>query len=152
MRALAVLYRLQKWLWRVLRPRTAGVKVMLFNRRGELMLIRNSYGRSDLFVLPGGGIKRFESAEAAARREVLEELGFVVQQLTFVSLYSSSAEGKRDTVYLFKGVVDGDPGADGREVQEARPFALADLPAATSPATRRRIAEYVGDRFANGAW
>jgi 8-oxo-dGTP pyrophosphatase MutT (NUDIX family) len=67
---LDLLYRLQRQLWRLFRPRTRGVKVMLFNDAGEIMLVRNSYGRSDLFLLPGGGIRPFEAPAAAAAREV----------------------------------------------------------------------------------
>ncbi len=125
---------------------------MLFSPSGELMLIRNSYGRSDLFVLPGGGVKPFEDVQAAARREIREELGCEVQELTLISRHVSGAEGKRDTIYLFKGIAVGEPAADGREVEEARFFALGDLPPATSPATLRRIEEYVGRRLADGAW
>ena len=65
-----VTYAVQKWLWRVIRPNTRGVKVMLFNTEGAIMLIRNSYGRSEQFVLPGGGVRPFEQLEAAAVREV----------------------------------------------------------------------------------
>ena len=54
-RLLAPLYRLQRLAWRLLRPRTRGVKVMLFNEAGELLLVRHSYGDTGLFLLPGGG-------------------------------------------------------------------------------------------------
>ena len=151
-RALDVLYWIQKWLWRVFRPRTRGVKVMLFNAKGELILIRNSYGRSDLFVLPGGGIKPFEEPKQAAMREIKEELGYTIHGLAFLSTHASSAEGKTDTVHLFKAIVDGEPIADRFEVQEARFFATDDLPQAISPATRRHIEEYLGDRPVDGSW
>ncbi|HYN20832.1 MAG TPA: NUDIX domain-containing protein [Thermoanaerobaculia bacterium] len=151
-RALDVLYRLRKRLRRLFRPRTLGVKVMLFNASGELVLIRNTYGRTDLFVLPGGGVKRFEAPEQAAVREIGEELGCRVDNLAFLSTHESAAEGRSDTVHLFKAIADGEPRADRIEVEEARFFALDDLPAATSPATRRRIEEYLGRRPADGRW
>ena len=66
MRLLDPLYRLQRLVWRVLRLRTRGVKVMLFDQAGALLLVRNTYGRTDLFVLPGGGVHRFEKPEVAA--------------------------------------------------------------------------------------
>ena len=59
--------------------------VMLFNERGELLLIRNSYGRSHLWVLPGGGIGRRETPEAAAAREVREEVAVLHHDLAAVS-------------------------------------------------------------------
>jgi ADP-ribose pyrophosphatase YjhB (NUDIX family) len=151
-RALDLLYRLKRRLWRLFRLRSRGVKVMLFNAGGEVVLIRNSYGRTDLFVLPGGGVKFFEEPEQAAVREIREELGCKVDGLAFLSTHASRAEGKRDTVHLFKALADGEPRADRVEVEEARFFALDNLPAATSPATRRRIEEYLGHRAADGRW
>lgn len=151
-RLLDPLYRFQKWVWRVFRPRTQGVKVMLFNASGDLVLIRNNYGRSDLFVLPGGGIKPWEEPIRAAMREIREELGCEARDLVFLSSHTSGAEGKRDTIHLFKGALDGELTADRFEVQEARFFALNDFPASTSPATMRRIEEYLGHRPTDGIW
>ena len=149
---LQVLYRVQKWLWRLLRPRTRGVKAMLFNPSGEILLIRNSYGRSDLFVFPGGGIRPFEAPATAARREIKEELDCEIAGLTFLSTHFTRAEGKRDTVFLFKGMIVGQPRPDGLEVEEARFFRLTDLPSNISPASRRRIEEHDGIREADGTW
>ena len=151
-RALDLLYRLKKRLMRIFRPHTRGVKVMLFNAAGELVLIRNSYGRSDLFVLPGGGIRRREEPEQAARREIREELGFEIEALAFLSEHANRGEGKNDTVHLFKAQVDGAPAPDRFEVEEARFFALDALPEATSAATRRRIEEYMNLREVDGTW
>lgn len=146
------LYRLQRRLWRILRWRTRGVKVMLFDDAGSLMLIRNSYGRTDLFVLPGGGIHRFETPAAAAAREVREELNCAVEDLVFVSTHVTAAEGKRDTVHLFRGRAAGPVAADGVEVAEARFFPLDALPLTLSPATARRIDEHRGRRPVGAAW
>ena len=149
---LDLLYRLRRRLWRVLRLRTRGVKVMLFDEAGALLLIRNTYGRTDLFVLPGGGIGWFEAAAAAAVREVREELGCAALDLVFVSTHLASAEGKSDTVHLFRARAGGPVAADGVEVAEARFFPLDALPPTLSPATARRIDEYRGRRPAGAAW
>jgi 8-oxo-dGTP pyrophosphatase MutT (NUDIX family) len=151
-RLLNLAYSVQKLAWRVLRPSTRGVKVMLFNDAGELLLIRNAYGRSDLYVLPGGGVRPFEELAAAATREVREELGVAITALELRSEHDSSAEGKRDRISLFAARVVGVPRPDRFEVTEARFVALDDLPAQTSPATRRRVAEYLGDRAVDGRW
>lgn len=145
-------YAVQKRLWRLLRPRTRGVKVMLFNAGGELVLIRNGYGQTAHLLLPGGNVGLFETPEAAAAREVKEELGCEVCDLAPLSLHHSRAEGKRDTIHLFSGRIDALPRADGVEVMEARFVALDALPAETSPATRRRIEERLGLRVADGSW
>src|SRR5215210_784670 len=132
-------YLLRRTIIGMLRLRTTGVKVMVFNERGELLLIRNSYGDSAQYLLPGGGVSRRESPAAAAIREVHEELGLQVRDVEPVWTYASSAEGKRDTIHLFRVVTSEQPQIDGREVIEARFFALDALPPTVSPATRRRI-------------
>ena len=152
MRRFAALYGFRRRLWRLLRPRTRGVKVMLFDEAGAVLLVRHTYGRTDQFLLPGGGIRPFEKPAAAAAREVREELGCGVADLVFVSTHISTSEGRRDTVHLYRARVDGDACADGVEIAEARFFALDALPASASPATLRRIEEYRGRREASGSW
>jgi 8-oxo-dGTP pyrophosphatase MutT (NUDIX family) len=152
MRIIAFAYEVQKRAWRLLRPRTRGVKVMVFNANGELALIRNSYGRSDLFVLPGGSVRPFEDPELAAAREIREELGLEVRRVRFRSRHSSVAEGKRDDIHLFEAVADSPLQMDDFELEEARFISLDKLPSTTSPATRRRIEEYLGTRELDGTW
>lgn len=136
----------------LLRIRTRGVKVMLFNEQGELLLIRNSYGNRELFVLPGGGIGRREAPEAAAAREVREELGIAVREIALAGIYATDAEGKRDTIHLYRGIADGAPSPVSIEVDEARFVRLDALPATVSPATRRRIDELRGNRSIDDRW
>jgi ADP-ribose pyrophosphatase YjhB (NUDIX family) len=153
MRALIQLgFRLRRLLLGWLRIRTRGVKVMLFNDSEELLLIRHSYGNQRLFLLPGGGVGWRETPEAAAKREIREEVGVGVRELALVSVHRNAAEGKRDTVHLFRAKADGIPVADGVEVVEARFFPLERLPETVSPATLRRIAEHLGERQADGRW
>ena len=151
-RIIDIAYALQRRVWRLFRPRTRGVKVMAFNAAGELALIRNSYGRSDLFVLPGGGVRPFEEPARAAARDIREELGLQVSELKFRSRHSSEAEGKRDEIYLFEARVGGPPEVDRFELEEARFVSLDKLPATTSPATRRRVDEFLGLRAPDGNW
>lgn len=151
-RLLAPLYRVQRLVWRVLRPHTRGVKVMLFNDAGELLLVRHSYGNTRLFMLPGGGIRPFEAPERAAVREIREELGCGVEGLAFVSLHASTHEGKRDSVHLYRARAAGPVRIDRIEIDEARYFPLDAPPPTASPATLRRIAEYRGERGADGSW
>ena len=147
-----ILYRLRKTAFRIFRVRTRGAKVMVFNPAGELLLIRNSYGRTHLWVLPGGGIGRRETPEAAGAREVKEEVGLEVTRLTRVSEHFNGAEGKRDTIYLFTARTEGTPAIDNLEVEEARFFGLGALPVDVSTATLRRIAEFKGERSPDGRW
>jgi ADP-ribose pyrophosphatase YjhB (NUDIX family) len=153
MRALLqIAYVLRRFLLGIFRLRTTGVKVMVFNEAGELLLIRNSYGDTRQYLLPGGGVSRRESPAAAAIREVKEELGLHLREVDPVWTYESSAEGKRDTIHLFKALTSDEPTIDDREIEEARFFALDGLPPTVSPATRRRISEVRGERPFDGRW
>jgi ADP-ribose pyrophosphatase YjhB (NUDIX family) len=138
--------------WRTFRPRTRGVKVMVFNHSGKLLLVRNTYGDTSRFALPGGGVRPWEQPHAAAAREIREEVSVGVTELTLVSTHYSAAEGKRDTVHLFRARTTDDPVPDGFEIAEAAFFALHALPEKLSPATARRIAEHQGDRDVSADW
>ena len=150
--AIRFLHQCRRLALRVLRLKTRGVKVMVFNEEGALLLIRNTYARSHLFLLPGGGIGRRESPIEAARREVLEETNVTVQRLTPRSVHRSRTDGKRDTIHLFTGFTTDAPRPDEREVEEARFFPLDRLPDNVSAATLRRIAEYRGEQAVSNSW
>lgn len=128
------------------------MKVAAFDEEGRLLLIRNRYGRHDLWLLPGGGVGRRETFADTALRELREETGLNLSDAQLFASYASSAEGKRDVIELFTGRTSGVPAADPREVAEARFFALAALPNELSPATRCRIAELQGNSVPTGSW
>ncbi|AIT06907.1 hypothetical protein MC45_11575 [Sphingomonas taxi] len=132
--------------------RTRGVKVMAFDPDGRLLLVRHRYGRSDLWMLPGGGIARRETPAAAAVRELAEETACRLTAVTEAGRYEARTEGRRDTVFLFRGTTGDAPVPDAVELAEARFFALDALPAGVSPATARRIAEHRGVAAPDGRW
>ncbi len=132
--------------------KTRGVKVMAFNPAGELLLIRNTYGHSHLFMLPGGGIERRETPVEAAARELEEETAIKAERLEARSIYQSRHEGRRDTIHLFTALATEAPSPCGIEVAEARFFSLDALPENVSAATLRRIAEYRGERPVSANW
>jgi len=144
-------YALHRWLLKVLRIETRGVKLLVHDDRGRVLLIRNRYGR-DHWLLPGGGVKRGEPPVDAARRELREETGLDAATPRFFARHHSSAEGRRDTIDLFVAVASGEPVADGVEVADACFFAPLALPDTVSPATLRRIGEWQGERDIDSRW
>lgn len=150
--ALRIAHPVRRLYWRIAKPVRHGVKVMAFDEGGRLLLVRHAYGASDLWMLPGGAIDRGESHIAAAARELREETALVAKALTFFGDYVTLSEGKRDHVALFTARVSGEPVIDGKELVEARFFVLSDLPASTSPATQRRVADWQAGRPQSDQW
>ena len=147
-----VLYKVRRRALALLRWRTRGVKVAAFDAGGRVLLVRHGYGRSDLWMLPGGGLHRRERAEAGAVRELAEETGCGLAGAAVLARVEARAEGRRDTVWLVRGRTDDAPQPDGREVIEACFFSPDAPPPEASPATRRRLAELAAGRVAGGAW
>jgi 8-oxo-dGTP pyrophosphatase MutT (NUDIX family) len=78
---LALLRPLYRVAWRLLQLRSTvlphrgrGVKCLL-THRGQVLMVRHTYGARRTWYLPGGGARRRESPEHAAAREMEEELG-----------------------------------------------------------------------------
>lgn len=140
--------------WKVVRPRTFGVRALLVDDAGRIALVRHQYVAG--WYLPGGGVDKGESAKTAIRRELREEVGLsevIVRRVQGV--YHNRGEGKDDHVVVFLCEVS-DPAsiviADPREIAEVGWFAPDELPQAATPATRRRIAEHVQGAQGWGNW
>ncbi|MEE4200706.1 NUDIX domain-containing protein [Erythrobacter sp.] len=116
----------------------AGVSVLLTNDAGEVLLLRHSYG-PNVWGLPGGGLKRAESPEDCARREVREELGIVLCEVKAIGTLEEELSGAPHTAHLIAATTRETPRPDGREVVEARFFAPGALPYALGDVTQRRI-------------
>jgi len=142
--------------WRIARPRTIGVRAILLNQDGRIALVRHTY--MDQWYLPGGGVKKGESIDAALFRELAEEVGVTdIRMERVLGVYHSRREGKDDHIVIFVALAGPDASAklrraDLAEIEEAGWFAPDALPASLSPATARRIAEYREGVTGLGVW
>lgn len=142
---------LHPW-FRLTRGLTLGVRVLVQNPQGEILLVRHTYAPG--WLLPGGGVERGEIAEEAAAREVLEETGIDLSEpLKLHGAYNNDTAFVGDYVLLFKAQSSDALSFKGTvEIAEARYFPSNDLPEGTSPATKRRIAEMLDAQPASGRW
>ena len=139
--------------WKVTRPRTIGVRALLLGPDGRVALVRHTY--IDGWYLPGGGVKKGEGITQALHRELAEEVavtGATVERV--LGVYHNRGEGKDDhvIVYVVRATDAALRGADALEVAEVDWFAADTLPDGTTPATRRRIAEFRDGATGGGNW
>src|SRR2546430_1103196 len=113
-------YRMMRTYWMLRHPSTHGALVALWNQ-GEVLLVRNSY--VPYYCLPGGYVRRGETAMGAALRELREEVGISAgtEQLKLAMDETHDWEGKRDHVEIFELELASRPNiaVDHREVVEA---------------------------------
>ncbi|MEM9037298.1 MAG: NUDIX domain-containing protein [Actinomycetota bacterium] len=131
--------------WRIRGARlTVGVRAIVVDDAGRICLIRHSYRNG--WFLPGGGVKTGESLVDAMTRELAEETGITpaTNSHPVHGVYSSFLEHKSDHVVVFL-IRDWTRGVAPRtaEIAEVRFVDPNELPADTSPATQRRIKEFV---------
>lgn len=90
------------------RGMTLGVRVLVQNREGDILLVRHTYVPG--WHLPGGGVDIGEDVETAARREVFEETGIsALDNLRFLNLELNKTVSDRDHVSYFSAQTNQNP-------------------------------------------
>jgi 8-oxo-dGTP pyrophosphatase MutT (NUDIX family) len=136
--------RLRKRLIRLADGKTVGVRAIVVNRDGKVLLLRHTY--RDGWHLPGGGVDRGESPEAAIIREVREEANiFVEGRPKLFAVYLSEHQGVDDypLLYIVDSFRSEAPKANA-EIAEVGWFHFDETPPETTAATRCRIEEFRG--------
>lgn len=148
----------RRLVWRVFGPRTIGIRGLVADADGKVLLVRHSYGKP-AWHLPGGGVKRRESLRQALDRELREEVAVTITgAVRLLGSYSNLREGKSDHISVF--VVEAGhyrrttatTAPEDTEIEAAAFFAPDDLPPETSPGTRRRIAEWTNGDISTFEW
>src|SRR6201999_206118 len=97
--SLRVGFRLARAWWHLRRPDHEGALVAIYVGQA-LLLLKSSYRAEWNF--PGGSIRPGEAPDAAARREMEEEIGLSVDALLPAGSASGIWDGRRDRVHFFE--------------------------------------------------
>jgi ADP-ribose pyrophosphatase YjhB (NUDIX family) len=135
------------------RPMTLGVRGIVIDPFGAVMLVKHGYVSG--WYLPGGGVEPAETCETALARELQEEANVIVEAPAVLhGLFFNAHVSRRDhvAVYIVKRFrVTGERAPD-REIIAARFFARDALPDDTTPGTRVRLAEVFEGRTISALW
>jgi ADP-ribose pyrophosphatase YjhB (NUDIX family) len=137
---------------RLSRGTTLGVRGLVLNAAGEILLVEHTYVPG--WFLPGGGVERGETTEEAVIRELEEEGGVrVVGRPVLLGVHANHRIFPGDHVLLYR--VDEWTPCEATAHQEIRDrgwFAPERLPAGVTKSTRRRIEEALGGTERSPHW
>lgn len=119
--------KLHRAYWFVTRPKTRGVKALIFDDNRVLMVRLTYYPNT--WTFPGGGVDQNETIEQAAVRECHEEIGITLESLSYIGDLEFNHEYKKDTLSVFKATAkEQEIIIDPKEIAEAKWFELDQLP------------------------
>ncbi len=135
------------------RPMTLGVRVIVENENGEVLLVRHTYVEG--WYLPGGGVESKDTIAQTAIKELREEVGFeALSEPKLLNIYKNTSASNRDHVALFK-IEDwriAEPFKPNNEIAEMEFFAIDDLPETITAGNLKRIQEYYQNHPVSHYW
>ena len=132
-------------------PVCLGTNAIVELATGNVVLVRHRYMPGLCF--PGGGVLSGEVPADAVIRELEEEVGLVrFDPPELFSLYTRKVGWTTNLIALYRvknAVVDFKPNVEIAEIVETDP---REPPPDTTPATRRRLAEFTGMALISAMW
>lgn len=142
----------QQPLSRLLRGKTLGVRVAVFDSENRILLVRHTYAPG--WLMPGGGVNRGELLKLAAAREIREEAGIIATgNLQFHGVFSNETKFAGDFVccYVLRQFTR-NAWKPNLEIAEARFFSIEALPDDVTGGTKRRLAEILRGQEISEHW
>lgn len=131
---------------------TLGARAIVLDSDNRILLVKHTY--QSHWYLPGGGVKKGESAKMAIIRELEEEVGLIIndEEPCLFGIYYHTYLGVNDypVIYIVKNYST--IPAHSREIEQMDWFDYANLPQTTSPGTQRRLNEYFSKALQSDAW
>ncbi|HXK35448.1 MAG TPA: NUDIX hydrolase [Candidatus Paceibacterota bacterium] len=129
-------HQLRKLYWFLLRPKTTGVKCII-KHQGRILMIKRTLPNSK-WVFPGGAVMKGESFMDAAKREVKEDLGLTLNNVTELGNFTTKVHYRTETIYCFTGeVTDTNLSGDEVKLSEVKWFSPEELPHPLTPISQK---------------
>jgi len=139
--------------FRMRRPATLGVRGVVVDEQGRVLLLRHTYTPGWHF--PGGGVEKGETCALALLRELEEEAGIMASPDAFelISVHANHAFFPNDHVLVYRitAWTQGEATQRG-EIAEVRFFDPRQLPDDVSKGTKRRIDEIFAGASRSEHW
>lgn len=116
---------------------TVGVTGVVFNERGEILLLEHVFRGRHPWGLPGGWVGRHERPQDALRRELREEVGLSVRVGLPLLVDLDDFPGHLETAFLCE--VDGEVGPLSNEILAARWVSPDALPEGLKPLEQEMV-------------
>ena len=130
--------------------RTIGVRILLIKEE-QVLLVKHTYQPGWCTI--GGGVELKETPRSAILRELNEEVGVsLTTPPELFAVYYSDYEKHDNYVIFYIGRDHQQTEVTSPEIAEYRWFPMGQLPEDTTPATKRRIEEYLGKRALSDYW
>jgi 8-oxo-dGTP pyrophosphatase MutT (NUDIX family) len=131
------------WRWR--RGLTLGVRGIVIDGDGRVLLVRHTY--SPGWILPGGGVEFRETLEDSLARELEEEAGVALDEpAELMGIYDNREvfPGDHVAIYVVRSWHRTRVPKANIEIAETGFFHPDALPAPTNAGAKRRIEEFLG--------
>jgi 8-oxo-dGTP diphosphatase len=119
---------------------TAGA--MIFDNQDRILLLDHVFRPDGGWGIPGGFLTKDEQPEAGLRRELKEEIGIEVEDVTI--LFARTLRKPRQIEIYYRARAVGQPAPCSFEIRKAGWFAIDDLPGDLSKDQRRLIQRVLG--------
>ncbi len=119
---------------RLIFPRISPAIIVLVRKEGRILLARHAHRNQDVYACIAGFLEHGETLEECVAREVREETGIEVGNVTYAGSQSWPFPDQH-MVAFYADWVSGDIRVDGSEIAEARWFDPAKLPNTPMPGT-----------------
>jgi len=137
--------------WRMRRAMTLGVRAVVTDESGRVLLVRHTY--TEGWYFPGGGVEKGETAIDAVKRELEEEGGATALETPRLIGFYANPKFANDHIALYR-IDKWAPCAhrSAGEIAERGFFALDALPDGVTAGTQRRLAEVFQGAALSAEW